>query len=300
MPSTNALHEVLHRSAAFRCCGTVLRAVLLSTAVCASPASAAAAQTRPPEEELRAFYRSPSEPYMAYTDASNALYRYLAAKASAYLDQRERDVRALSTREDWLERQRRVRETLLRVVGPFPERTPLRPRVTGAFEREGIRVEKVVYESVPGYHVTAALFLPADAREPRPGIVYFSGHSELAFRSSAYQHVILNLVRKGFVVLAIDPVGQGERLEYIDAATGDTLVRPNTAHHSYSGAQLFLTGSSQASLMIWDGIRAIDYLVSRPEVDPARIGVTGRSGGGTQAAYVAAFDDRVVAAAPEN
>lgn len=251
-------------------------------------------------EDLRVFHRSPTEPYIAYADAPNALYRYLAEQAFSHLDRRERELEALRTPEDWRHRQQQVRETLLQVVGAFPERTPLPPQITGRFERDGAIVETIVFESVPGYHVTAALFRPAGVSEPRPGIVYFSGHALPAFRSDAYQQVILNLVDKGFVVLAIDPVGQGERLEYIDPVSGDTLVRGNTGHHSYSGAQLFLSGHSQAGLMTWDGVRAIDYLVSRPEVDPARIGVTGRSGGGTQAAYVAALDDRVLAAAPEN
>ncbi len=273
---------------------TVLATALMLAAI-SLPASEAQQA-----EELRVFHRSPSEPYIAYSDAPNALYRYLAEQAYGNLGQRERELQALSTAAEWRVRQHDVRETLTRVVGHFPQRTPLNPQISGSFEHDGTVVETLIFESVPGYHVTAALFRPTDATEPRPGIVYFSGHAQPAFRSNAYQQVILNLVRKGFVVLAIDPVGQGERLEYIDRASGDTLIRGNTSHHSYSGAQLFLTANSQAAVMTWDGIRAIDYLLTRSEVDPARIGVTGRSGGGTQAAYVAALDDRVLAAAPEN
>lgn len=274
----------------------LLCALLLGLTAPMVPGAAAAQDT----EDLRVFHRSSSEPHHAYTDVSNALYRHLSETAMSLLDHRSRGLDALDSEEGWMERQQRVRETLARVLGPFPERTPLRTRVTGSFERDGMIVEKLVYESVPGYHVTAVLFRPNGTPEPRPAIVYFSGHSEQAFRSDAYQRVILNLVRKGFVVLAIDPVGQGERHEYLDEASGEVLVRANTGHHSYSGAQLFLTGASQASVMTWDGMRAVDYLVSRPEVDPSRIGVTGRSGGGTIAAYVAALDDRVLAAAPEN
>ena len=89
-------------------------------------------------------------------------------------------------------------------------------------------------------------------------------------------------------------------MEYFDTASGKSTIGGPTMEHSYPGAQAFITGSSQAMYMIWDGIRAVDYLVSRREVDPARIGITGRSGGGTQAAYIAAMDDRIYAAAPEN
>src|SRR5690606_6078198 len=97
-----------------------------------------------------------------------------------------------------------------------------------------------------------------------------------------------------------DPVGQGERLEYFDPKTGKSSVGGPTIEHSYPGAQAFVTGSSQARYMIWDGIRGVDYLLSRKEVDSDRIGITGRSGGGTQSAYIAAFDERIKAAAPEN
>jgi cephalosporin-C deacetylase-like acetyl esterase len=119
------------------------------------------------------------------------------------------------------------------------------------------------------------------------------------YRSAVYQHVIQNLVQKGFIVFAFDPVGQGERLEYYDPNTKKSIIGGSDKEHSYSGTQAFITGSSQARYMIWDGIRAVDYLLSRKEIDPARIGITGRSGGGTQSAYVAAMDDRILAAAPE-
>ena len=81
--------------------------------------------------------------------------------------------------------------------------------------------------------------------------------------------------------------------------TGKSIVGGPTTEHSYPGTQAFITGSSQARYMIWDGIRAVDYLLTRKEVDPERIGITGRSGGGTQSAYIAAMDDRIYAAAPE-
>ena len=112
--------------------------------------------------------------------------------------------------------------------------------------------------------------------------------------------MILNLVRKGFVVFAMDPVGQGERYQYWDSQQQASRVGEPTLEHSYPGAQCFITGSSLARYMTWDAMRAIDYLVSRPEVDPSRLGVTGRSGGGTQAAYLGAMDARIKAAAPEN
>ncbi len=103
---------------------------------------------------------------------------------------------------------------------------------------------------------------------------------------------------KGFIVLAIDPIGQGERLQYFDPVKGESTIGSSTLEHSYPSVQVFLIGKSVARYFIWDGIRGIDYLLSRKEVDPKRIGVHGLSGGGTQTAYISALDDRVVASAP--
>ncbi|MGE5419752.1 MAG: alpha/beta hydrolase, partial [Chloroflexota bacterium] len=187
-------------------------------------------------------------------------------------------------------------------IGPFPERTPLNARITRTTDYGAYRIEHIVYESIPGFYVTSSLYIPATGRKNSklPAIIYCSGHSADGYRSDIYQYVILNLVKKGFIVFAFDPVGQGERLEYYDRKTRQSSLGGPTSEHSYPGAQAFLTGSSEAMYMIWDGIRAVDYLISRKEVDPARIGITGRSGGGTQSAYIAAFDDRIYAAAPEN
>jgi len=146
--------------------------------------------------------------------------------------------------------------------------------------------------------VTGALFIPEGHRGRGPAILKVIGHSADAFRRDIYQNVILNLVHKGFIVLAIDPMGQGERVQYLDPEKGRSVVGGSTREHSHVGVQCFLIGRSLARYFTWDGIRAIDYLVSRPEVDARRIGVTGLSGGGTQSSYVGAMDDRVRAVAP--
>ncbi len=146
--------------------------------------------------------------------------------------------------------------------------------------------------------MTAAVFVPNGIDAPRPGIVYTSGHTQNAFRHETYQTVILNLVKRGFVVLAYDPIGQGERMQYADV-DHPYIDREGTAAHSYVGAQCFLSGGSLARYWVWSGMRAIDVLEQRDDVDPDRIGVTGRSGGGTFTAYIGAFDRRVRAPAPE-
>lgn len=185
------------------------------------------------------------------------------------------------------------------IIGPFPKKNALNAQILRTIQKDYYSVEHIVYESRPEFYVTSSLFIPNELEDQAPAILYLSGHTANGYRSETYQHKILNLVKKGFIVFAIDPVGQGERLEYYDAETGGSVVGSSTREHSYTGVQTFITGSSQANYMIWDGIRAVDYLLTRDEVDHARLGITGRSGGGTQTAYIAAMDERIHAAAPE-
>ncbi len=242
---------------------------------------------------------SSNNSWIFHRDASNALYHHLSNEAFQLLDKREEAVSKLKTRSDWEQRRLQVRQSLAEAIGPFPEKTSLNPRIMRSLEKDFFTVEHIVYESQPGFYVTSSLFVPHDITKPAPAILYASGHTDVGYRSTTYQHKILNLVKKGFIVFAFDPVGQGERLEYLDPEIGESVVGGPTREHCYSGVQAFTTGSSLARHMIWDGIRAIDYLMTREEVDPERIGMTGRSGGGTQTAYTAAMDDRILAAAPE-
>ncbi|MDB4583630.1 acetylxylan esterase [Draconibacterium sp.] len=235
--------------------------------------------------------------WMYYSDIENAQYKYFCRIAFEQLDEREMVISNLKSKEDWINRQGLVRNKLEKLIGPFPEKTPLNARVTGIVKREDYRVEKVIYESVPGYYVTAALFIPEKINGRAPAILNAIGHSTQSFRRDIYQHVIINLVKKGFVVLTYDQIGQGERLQYYDEELGKSRL-PSTSEHSYPGGQCFISGYSPAKYFIWDGIRGIDYLLTRKEVDPDRIGMTGLSGGGTSTAFTAAIDERIYAAAP--
>ena len=246
--------------------------------------------------------RRGTQNWMMFSDAPNALYHYLADQAYGYLEKRSHKVSKLESLQDWQERQAWIRTALAEAVGPFPVKTPLNPQVTKVVQKDGYRIENIIYESRPGYYVTSSLFIPSDMEKGRkaPTIIYCSGHSDSGYRSRTYQLTILNLVKKGFVVFAFDPIGQGERLQYYVPETGESRFRWPTYEHSYPGAQLFITGNTLANYFIWDGIRAVDYLLTRKEVDPGRIGITGRSGGGTQSAFIAAFDDRIKAVASGN
>ena len=239
-----------------------------------------------------------NRPWILYQNNNQALYKIITNEAFTLLEQREQHIKNLSTKADWTNYQNELKSKFDASLAKF-QKTPLNAKVTGKLERENFTVEKIIFESHPGFYVTAAMFIPKKLTKPTPAVIYCSGHTELGFRSEVYQRVMINLVEKGFVVLAFDPIGQGERLQYVDAETGKSKVEGPTTEHSYAGVQTLLTGTSLSDYFIWDGVRAIDYLETRPEVDMNRIGITGRSGGGTQSALIAAYDERIYAAAPE-
>jgi cephalosporin-C deacetylase-like acetyl esterase len=180
----------------------------------------------------------------------------------------------------------------------LPERTPLNARVAGTLNRDGYRIEKIVFESQPGLYVTANLYLPATGKGPFPAILFPLGHETGAKAYPVWQQLLGTFARRGYVTLAWDPIGQGERIQHWDEALGDSKVSPSTTEHTILGIQSLIVGEAFARYTIWDGIRALDYLLSRPEVDPKRVGITGNSGGGTHTAYIASLDDRLAVAAP--
>ncbi|MCZ2075293.1 MAG: acetylxylan esterase [Bryobacteraceae bacterium] len=223
---------------------------------------------------------------------------YLTAAAQRHWEERAQTIAAITTPAGAARRAKFIRSWIVSAVGGFPAKTPLQARVTGQFQRDGYRVEKVIYESQPGFYVTANLYVPSTGKAPYPGIVGVAGHSATGKAIATYQYAWIALAKRGFVVLAIDPPGQGERSEYFDPVAKKSSVGIGTAEHSMAGIQCLLTGTTFARYEIWDGIRAFDYLAARKEVDPKRIGVAGNSGGGTQSAYLAAVEERLAAAAP--
>lgn len=239
--------------------------------------------------------------WINWSDGKNMLRHHLNQQAFSYLDQRDSEINNIKTKEDVVNRQKKIKDILWQTVGPFPEKTALNAKVTGTIKKTGYKIEKIVYESLPGFYVTSCLYLP-DGKGRKPAILFTSGHTMDAFRNKSYQTMILNLVKKGFIVLAIDPISQGERIQLYDPDKKVSLLGAGaiTREHSYLGTQTLISGISVARYFIWDGIRGIDYLFTRDEVDPQRIGVTGQSGGGTQAAYIYAFDERIKAGAIVN
>jgi cephalosporin-C deacetylase-like acetyl esterase len=236
--------------------------------------------------------------WVIWNNAGSMLIHDLIGQANDYYDVRDGEIAKLKTKSDWQKRQVLVKDKLLKLVGPFPEKTPLNARITGVLHKEGYRVEKIIYESLPNFFVTGCLFIPDKIDGKVPAVLNVIGHNQEAFRSELYQRVYLNLVKKGIIVLAIDPVGQGEHVQYYDSNINFSSIGYTVIEHCYFGNQCFLSGVSPCRYFIWDGIRGIDYLLTRDDVDPDRIGVTGFSGGGTITSYIAAFDDRVKVSVP--
>ncbi|MFM7752697.1 MAG: alpha/beta hydrolase [Opitutaceae bacterium] len=195
----------------------------------------------------------------------------------------------------WAELRRFFLESL---GGLPPSDTPLNARITGTEPGHGYTIEKIIFESRPRHYVTANLYLPAK-RSGRTGAVLFvSGHHGNAKQAREYQYVCQTLVQAGLIVLSQDPIGQGERFSYYESETRQALIRAGTGEHDYAGVQARLVGDQIARYFLHDSMRAVDYLLTRPEVDPARIGVTGNSGGGTQTSLMMLADPRLAAAAP--
>jgi len=221
---------------------------------------------------------------------------WLTRQAELRWDQREQSLDRLSTANQIRDRQTTVRQAMLTTLGGLPTtKTPLNARVTASFARDGYRVENIMFESQPGFLVTANLYLPTTGHPPYPAVLGVAGHSNNGKASATYQSAFIGFAKQGFAVLAYDPPGQGERLEYLDPDTGRSRPGIGVAEHNMAGLQTLLTGHSLARYFIWDGIRAFDYLLTRPEIDPRRIAVAGNSGGGTQASYLAVFEPRLAA-----
>jgi dienelactone hydrolase len=204
---------------------------------------------------------------------------------------------SLQTRADAEAYVASVRQRIRSCFGPSPEKTPLEPRVTGIVDREAYRIEKVIFQSRPGLLVTGNLYVPKGGAFPRPGVLGTCGHSDSGKAIDVYQSFAQRLARLGYVVFIYDPIGQGERLQYPDAALKST-VGVGVPEHIHAGNQQFLVGEFFGAWRAWDGIRALDYLLSRPEVDPRHLGVTGNSGGGTMTTWLCGLDSRLTMAAP--
>jgi cephalosporin-C deacetylase-like acetyl esterase len=233
-----------------------------------------------------------------FHDIHGMLPSYLTNIGLGMLAERQRQIERLVTIQDVSRRGAYLRERMLDDLGGFPEKTPLNARVVGVLQRPAYKIEKVIFESQPHFYVTANLYLPSTGHPPYPAILFPLGHEPGGKANPTWQQMLGSLAIKGFVALTWDPVGQGERLQMYDEDLRESKVGDSTTEHTVVGTQCLLVGDHLARYTVWDGMRALDYLLSRSEVDPTRVGLTGNSGGGTHTAYLAALDDRIRVAAP--
>jgi cephalosporin-C deacetylase-like acetyl esterase len=286
--------------------GAVLCAFLVvsSAGLAQAPANAAAVRAR-------------IDPNRAEQAGRSALYKYLDDIAAKDEAARRAEIARITTRNQALIRQQQVRFKLLGLMGGGFERTPLNAKVLGSTQMDGFRIEKVVFESQPQFFVTALLYLPEGQKTGNreqgtgkvPAIVIAPGHQATGKASDFF--FASTFARNGFAVLSYDPIGQGERLQYLSpqrasspgtptpdpARPGVTLATGSTGEHAEAGLQPTLIGDAVARYFVWDGMRAVDYLLTRPEIDAERIGAFGCSGGGVMTAMLGAADPRIHAIA---
>ncbi len=220
--------------------------------------------------------------------------RYLTDIARTDWRSHKERLERIRTPEDVAQQQAYVRTRLEQALGGFPEKTPLRAQVLGSLQRDGYRIEKLVFESLPRLYVTANVYVPTTRNPPFPAVLGTSGHNGDGKAAETYQRAWISMAKRGILVIAYDPPNQGERIE----ETTDGLQLRGSFGHTMVGIQCLITGSNIARYEVWDGIRAVDYLLTRGDVDPKRIAVTGNSGGGLQTTYLAALEPRLSAAAP--
>lgn len=226
------------------------------------------------------------------------MQEYLGARVAAAQKMAELRQAKLTTKAEAEAHVKTLRGLIHESFGSFPERTPLKPRITGVVERDAYRIEKVIFESRPEFLVTANLYVPKNRKLPLPGVVGSCGHSTNGKAAEAYQSFAQGLARQGYVVLIFDPIGQGERIQYLNDAHDKSEVGAGVGEHLLGGNQQFLLGEFFGSWRAWDGMRALDYLLTREEVDPQHVGITGNSGGGTMTMWLSGLDPRWTMSAP--
>lgn len=250
-----------------------------------------------PAHAMQAGRATPTAPFVPLNRFPRMVQEFFVERENDIYQQRLKRLAALATKADAEAYVKTVRTKIRDAFGPFPQKTPLNSRVTHVVERDTYKIENVIFESRPGFLVTANLYIPKGRRFPLPGVVGSCGHSVNGKAIDTYQSFAQGLARLGYVVLLFDPIGQGERMQYVDANFKPTRGT-GTAEHNYAGIQQVLVDEKFWAWRAWDGIRALDYLLTREEVDRRHLGITGNSGGGTMTTWLCGVEDRWTMAAP--
>ncbi len=246
------------------------------------------AEELPMPENLRV-YQTPRARRHARTMVARYAYDFINDRNDALTAEAD----ALETAEDVRVWQADIRSRLGEFFGRWPEPTPLNPRTVGTIELDFCTIEKVIIETEPGYFVPLNFYIPKDAMLPAPAICITMGHAAEGKGYHLYHEFALGLAHKGYIACAFDPMGQGERRSYADPPEELGREGGPVGQHHYTLRPGFLVGRSLSGLRTWDGVRVIDYMLSRPEVDPERVGVGGNSGGGQMTLLLTACHPQV-------
>ena len=222
-----------------------------------------------------------------------AYYSYLMRTVHGYNEERaEKLQQALSSKSAAQKYVGNVKQKIRQVMGILPERGDLHAQVTGRVQGPGFYVEKIIFQSEPGRYVTAHLYLPDKHQQPLPACIEMCGHGLTGKGNGS--GLAARMALMGIATMVVDPIAQGERLQLIDE-NGKDLTRGVTTEHTLLNPAFELLGTSMAAQIAFDNSRAIDYLVSRTDIDASRIGAYGFSGGGTEGSYLLGIDDRIQA-----
>jgi Acetyl xylan esterase (AXE1) len=265
---------------------------LLVAVILATAARAPAAEV-PTPDMFRVLEQPPEGPRIT------PFLSYQLEHAWAFDAARQERFARVVAEDDLRSLQDELRKKALALIGGLPiERTPLDARVTGTIRMEGYRIDKLVFESLPGIHVTAVVYVPDGPSRRRPAVLLACGHSPVGKAHPPYQQIAARLALRGYIVLCWDPIGQGERSQFWDRARGRSRYNLVCGEHAVLGNFASIAGTNLVRYMTWDGIRAADYLLGRDDVDPTRLAITGTSGGGFQSIWIGALDTRIAAILP--
>ena len=246
-----------------------------------------ASESVPPAEAFRILPRPDAEgpaitPYLLY-QTSLAWHQDELRRTRWSHVQTENDLRKLRAE---------LKQSVLEMIGGLPaEKTALRATITGRLSADGFHIEKLIYQSLPGLYVTALVYVPENGDKIHPAVLVAAGHS--ANGKIHYQDLCQRLVQRGYLVISWDPIGQGERSQFWDTKAKKSRYNLICAEHAVLGNLAYLAGANLARWEIWDGVRVVDYLLTRTDVDGQRISLTGTSGGGFQTTLLGALDERI-------
>jgi dienelactone hydrolase len=229
--------------------------------------------------------------YNALSWSMNTSYNHYLMRCvhQQYADRENEILKAFVSKDAMTEYRDNCIQRYKGIIGDFPDKGSLNAKIVGTSEYDGFRIEKIIFESLPKRYVTANLYIP-DGEGPFPVALEVCGHG-LGGKIPASQAAVLFALNK-VAVLVVDPIGQGERIQFVDK-NSQSLTRGSTTEHTLLNEGTNLLGTSLAAYEYWDNHRAIDYLETRSDIDKSRIGLYGSSGGGTQTSYMVGLDDRI-------